>query len=342
MIPVPVEVSTELATDVVNTAAWRGAKQTATAEQIAADPEYYVTAWTMLAALMLELPRVPWAEALGMLHELRAAGEPVMAAELATRVRTVARAGTPAEPAVKPPAGKPTCKDCGYVHDLSPFNERNRIVPGGTRLSSVSSILFELGAVAYAEDGPHGLIWLTPLGAMLAESIFAGCAIATDADAAALVEAVKQVPPMMSKTLMKPWLEARSPADATRELFDFAETCPDTNEGQAAVTLAASAVGPDGIEAWRELAAKPGFGVYGRAWLSHVGEPWPERPEDKAWLAVDSLKRAMLLDADGFADRVRLIADRASLAIDVLVDGMARCGHQGAPRVIEQIKKITG
>jgi hypothetical protein len=131
---------------------------------------------------------------------------------------------------------------------------------------------------------------LTPLGRMLAESVFTGCAPPADADAAALMDVLGAVPPKIAGQMAAPWLAARSPAEAVSALLAYAEPA-DPARRMIAVAFA-TGVGPDGAPAWREWADRPGFGAYARMWLTEQGEDVTEHPGDQAWLAVEALSAA--------------------------------------------------
>jgi hypothetical protein len=100
---------------------------------------------------------------------------------------------------------------------------------------------------------------------MLARAVFEGRAPAADAAAETVMSAISDVPPPVAWTLARPWLEARSPAAAARELLALAESAD--GEQRAAALAFAGELGPDAAAAWREWAERPGFGAYARRWL---------------------------------------------------------------------------
>jgi Plasmid pRiA4b ORF-3-like protein len=291
-----------------------------------------VSAWVQAAAAVLDLDEEPCAACLMVLHELNAADGPLTVDQLTGAVRGVL------EPEV--PEGVP-CPGCGQVHG-----------PGG--LPGLGDLLGDedeedlAGHVEGAVDGllafgavdiVGGEARLTPLGGLLAAAVFAGLAPSPEADAETLVTAIGELPPPVARTVARPWLDARSTADAARELLAFAGSA-DSSERLAALAFAAQ-LGTGAADAWRPWAKRPGIGAYARQWLRSRGEVVAEDPADEAWLAVDSLS-AML---DGLTDIVAPLLLQAVLAEQVgedvtkAAEWMLGSGH---PRAADVVARLTG
>jgi len=199
-------------------------------------------------------------------------------------------------------------------------------------------------ALAVAAPGASGeaRVRLTPLGRMLAESVFAGCAPSADADAATLTDVLGTVPPKIAAQMAATWLAARSPVAAVRELLAYAEHA-DPAQRMTAIAFA-TGVGHEGAPAWREWADRPGFGAYARMWLAEQGEDVAEHPGDQAWLTVEALSAAgaaippeltplVFAAALGNAD-----ADETAEALSLL----SGSGHPAAAQFIESVTAVTG
>jgi Plasmid pRiA4b ORF-3-like protein len=250
-------------------------------EAARADPRAVLDAWLAAVAADLGVPDEPCAGCLTVLHELRAAERPLGLDELAEAV--AANRG-------EPPAGE-LCPDCGGVHVpgelfpgadvvagfLGPDEEDDLEHAGGAAWN-----LIAFGAAAVVGEG----VELTPLGSMLATSVFDGCAPAPDADAKTLLAVISELPPPVAVLMAGPWLGARTRDEAVRELLACAE--PATGAERVAALALAQTLGPEPVGAWREWAKRPGFGAYARQWLAEHGKPVAVHPEDEAWLIVDA------------------------------------------------------
>ncbi|MFL6052564.1 MAG: plasmid pRiA4b ORF-3 family protein [Actinoallomurus sp.] len=179
-----------------------------------------------------------------------------------------------------------------------------------------------------------GTAELTPLGHWLTDVMFRKSAPSADADAAALVGALAQLPTMVAALMARPWLSARTPAATTRELLTAGESA----SGQERLTALALAgeCGPEAAPAWQEWAAKDGFGAYARAWLAEQDDAEPA-DADAAWITVDTLVTVL----DALPTEVPLDLLPALLQTQV-GDEMAEvlplldsCGHPAAPRLVK-------
>jgi hypothetical protein len=293
------------------------------------DPEAILDAWVQAAAALLDLGEEPCAGCLTALHELHTADGPLTMEQLASAV------GAMLEPECVP------CPGCGQVHgpanllgldDFLGDEEEDEEDTAGHAAGTVT------GLVAFgAADADDRVVRLTPLGTVLAESVFAGRAPSPHADAGTVVSATSELPPPVARTVARPWLSARSAGGAARELLAFAGS---TGGAQRVAALAfARELGPAAADAWREWAKRPGVGAYARQWLMFQGEQVPEDPADEAWLAVDAL--SVMLDT--LADAVppfllqAILAQQAGEEAAETAELMLRSGHPRAPDIVARL-----
>jgi Plasmid pRiA4b ORF-3-like protein len=290
--------------------------------------EATLNVWVQAATTILDLGDEPCPGCLTVLYELQAAGGPLTMERLVSAVWDVL------EP--EEPEGVP-CPGCGQVHgpgDLLDDDDDDAEDMAEHTAAAVTGLL-AFGAADVAD----GSVRLTPLGTALAASVFQGRAPSPDADVAAVMSAVSELPPAVALTVARPWLGARSAADAARELLAFAES---TEGRQRAAALAfARELGSDAADAWREWAKRPGIGAYPRLWLRAQGEQVPEDPADEAWLAVDTL--SLMLDT--LADTVppfvvqAMLEQQAGEDVAEAAEMMLRAGH---PRAQDVAARLTG
>jgi hypothetical protein len=297
-----------------------------------AEPGVILTAWVRAATALLDLGEEPCAGCLTALHELHAAAGPLTVEQLVSAV------GAVLEP--DEPDGVP-CPGCGQVHgpgdllgldDFLGDEDEDEEDTAGHAAGTVTGLL-AFGAVG-ADDGA---VRLTPLGTVLAASVFQGRAPSPGADAATVVSAISELPPPVARTVARPWLDARSAGGAARELLAFAGS---TGGGQRVAALAfARELGPGAADAWREWAKRPGVGAYARQWLRSRGEQVPEDPADEAWLAVDALS-VMLDTLAGTMPPFLLqaiLAQQAGEEAAETAELMLRSGHPRAPDIVVQL-----
>jgi hypothetical protein len=146
--------------------------------------------------------------------------------------------------------------------------------------------LVAFGAIDAMDDPDDQRARLTPLGRMLADSLFAAMAPDPAADAGTVVQTVGAYTPPVGMIIARPWLAARTPADAVREVLAYAEHA-DARLRVTAVGFA-TGIGPEAAEAWREYAQVPGFGAYAKGWLVLAGENVRLSAREQAWLAADA------------------------------------------------------
>ena len=306
--------------------------------------ERALRAWVQGAGVPLGFPDHPCPSCLTVLHELSLAAKAVDLADLADAVRTAASGLVPE---AQEDEEDEVCPDCGQVHDapvlgllgfagLAGLDDVLAEDAAGHAQSTVS-FLVHFGAAATGPGStPGGTAVLTPLGRLLAEAVMAALAPTMNADAGQLVSAIASLPPRVAQAAAGPWLAARTPAGAVRELLTYAERA---GSGSRSATLdIARGQGIAAIEAWRELAARPGFGAYARQWLSAQGEPAPADDRDEAWLLVEAMVQAedgtlpSGLASWAFAGAVRQAAGDTDDVAEVLA-GIRDSGHPQAQQV---------
>lgn len=297
-------------------------------------PDAVLSAWVQAATAALDIGDEPCAGCLTVLHELQAADGPLTMDELADAVLAVL------EP--EEPDGTP-CPDCGEVHGPDDLVGLDDFADDEYEAEDEDEIAAHIagtvtGLLAFgAADGPGAMVRLTPLGAVLAASAFQGRAPSADADAAAVVSAISELPPAVARTVAGPWLDARTPAGSVQELLAVAESAG--GEQRAAALGFARELGLDAMQGWREWAKRPGIGAYARQWLRTQGEEVAEDPADDAWLAVDSL--TVMLDA--VADTVppfllqAMLLEQLGGDADEVTEMMLHSGHPAAKDVVARL-----
>jgi hypothetical protein len=308
-------------------------------------PPSVLGSWLRAATADLGLPGDPCPGCLTVLHELAGADGPMDLTLLAEEVRTL---GVPEDDIVP-------CPDCGEVHDLPGlaamigYDEDDEPDDSLEHAESAVDRMVSYGAataLAAAPAAPGGSgevrVRLTPLGRMLAESVFAGCAPPSDADVATLLDVLIAVPPKIAAQMAEPWMGARSPAAAVREMLAYAESA-DPDRRMIAMAFARE-IGPEAAPAWREWADRPGFGAYARMWLTEHGEEVAELPGDAAWLAFEAVSAASSLIPPELAPLV-LGAAFEDVDADEAADTLSlvsASGHPGAAWFVESVTAATG
>ena len=209
-------------------------------------------------------------------------------------------------------------------------------------VSAIADLLSFAAAVpAVEEPEDDNRVRLTPLGRMLAESVFAALAISPAADVETVVTLFTELPPGVSMSIARPWLAARTPTVAVREVLGFAESAV-TRQRTVAVSFARE-IGPEAAEAWREYAGADGFGAYAREWLAEFGEEVAADPRDQAWLTVEAISVAEVsLPPEAVSDMIGSAAGRAELGdLPAILTMLRESGHPDAERVAEAISKAA-
>ncbi|HYZ54697.1 MAG TPA: plasmid pRiA4b ORF-3 family protein [Streptosporangiaceae bacterium] len=312
-----------------------------------ANAERVLRSWVWSASGQLGLPYDPCAGCLTVLHELSVAGGPVPMADLEEAVRSLSEAGEAGAVAGAP------CPDCGEVHDVLSFagllgiddddDDGDHADFSWEHTEAAVAWLVSFGAAATGPSAtPGGSVRLTPLGRMLAESVFSGCAPAPEDGAGTLVTVISVLPPKIATEMARPWLAERSPVDAVRELLGYAESA-DPDQRMVALALARE-IGPAAAQAWRESAGRPGFGAYARRWLAGQGEPVAEDPRDEAWLTVEAMSLASAAVPPELVPLVFGAAVQHAATSDVAetLALMNASGHPDAARLVESVASLTG
>ena len=297
-------------------------------------PQNVLRSWLRAVSAQLGLPGQPCSGCLIMLHELSTADGPLDLAGLAEAMGSSAPPGEEDGP----------CPDCGEVHvppSLAGYDEDEDRAEDLEHAESMVADLVSYGAAAVDAPGSPGepRAGLTPLGRMLAESLFTGCAPSADADVATLVDVLGVMPPPIATQMAEPWLAARSEAEAVGELLAYAESA---DPAQRMIVMAfATGIGPEGAPAWREWADRPGVGAYARMWLSEQGDEVSERPEDQAWLMVEAFSAASgVIPPELMLGAVLGNADATELA--KVLSLVSASGHPGAAWFAESVTAATG
>ncbi|HEX5401397.1 MAG TPA: plasmid pRiA4b ORF-3 family protein [Pseudonocardiaceae bacterium] len=180
--------------------------------------------------------------------------------------------------------------DCSCPSCTSPITTRHGVVGLPDDLAAMTDAdggeiieaLAEFGIAVLHGDNAE----LSPLGHWLTDLLFRQSAPAAEADAATLVAAVAALPNRIATLMARPWLSARAPVAAARELIATAEAT--SGQQRLAALALARECGPDAAPAWREWADKDGFGAYARIWLAEQDGAEPAE-HDMAWSTVDAL-----------------------------------------------------
>ncbi|GAB3903417.1 hypothetical protein GCM10029964_095320 [Kibdelosporangium lantanae] len=188
-------------------------------------------------------------------------------------------------------------------------------------------VMEKLGVAVLTDDVAE----LTELGLWLTDSVFRQGAPAADVDAWVLVGELTPVPDMVAMLMARPWLSNRTPVAAVRELLAVGASTP--GPGRLFAVTLAKECGPAAEPAWREWAAKDGFGAYARAWLAEQQGTEPSET-DAAWITVDALTTMLDGVPAEVADDVLRDLLQAQVDPEVLPLFMST-GHPAAPRIVE-------
>lgn len=213
-----------------------------------------------------------------------------------------------------------SCPDCvaddlsGLVTDLGVAEARDAV-----------RALGEFGIAVLRDDTAE----LTPLGHWLTEFMFRENAPSADAEAEVLVRELTQLPPKVAVLMARPWLSSRTAAAAARELLA---------SGQDRLTALdlARGCGQEATPAWREWAARDGFGAYARVWLAEQDDTEPS-DADSTWITVDAL--VTMLDAlppELPEDLLpALLQAQAGAELAEALPLLESCDHPAAPRLVK-------
>ena len=149
------------------------------------DPDAILHAWVQAATVVLDLGEEPCAVCLTVLHELYSADGPLTIDQLATAVRAALEPEEPEEPEALP------CPGCGEVHgpgdllglgDVLGDEDEDEEDAASHAAATVTGLL-RFAAADVADEA----VRLTPLGTVLAASVFQGREPSPDADAATVM-----------------------------------------------------------------------------------------------------------------------------------------------------------
>jgi hypothetical protein len=179
---------------------------------------------------------------------------------------------------------------------------------------------------------------LTPLGLWLTDFMFRMSAPPAHVDGAVLIRELAELPDLVAVLMARPWLAARSPAAAARELLAVGE--PTSGQERLTALMLARECGSEAALAWQEWAAEDGFGAYARVWLAEQDDAEPA-DADWAWITVDAL--VTMLDAlpPEFPEDL-LLAQLQAQAGDDMAEVLPMLESSGHPAAPELVKLLTG
>ena len=286
-------------------------------------PEDVLAVWGACAAESLGLAGQPEPEDLdylSVLATLYERGGTASLAELSAAIDEMA-------------GGAPSiceCPDC-TARGGAPGTMAGLLGELGLDEAGAEDAVLALGEFGIAQARSEGA-GLTPLGHWFTDLLFRVNAPPADVDAAELVSALAGLPDLVAGLLARPWSSSRSPVSAVGELLAAGEAA----SGQERLTALelARGCGPEAAPAWREWAARDGFGAHARVWLAERDGAEPTEA-DQAWTTVDML--TVLLDAllaDAPAELLPAMV-RSGLGAEIvdalpLLEGS---GHPDAPRL---------
>lgn len=218
-----------------------------------------------------------------------------------------------------------SCPD-GVADDISGLVTDLGVAEAGDAVRALG----EFGIAVLRDDTAE----LTPLGHWLTEFMFRENAPSADAEADAMVRELTQLPPKVAVLMARPWLSSRTAAAAARELLAVGETA----SGQDRLTALdlARGCGPEATPAWREWAARDGFGAYARVLLAEQDDTEPS-DADSTWITVDAL--VTMLDAlppELPEDLLpALLQAQAGAELAEALPLLESCDHPAAPRLVK-------
>jgi Plasmid pRiA4b ORF-3-like protein len=285
-------------------------------DAVTADPEAALRSWLQAFALKFDLREEPCGRCLTVLAEL------VDAADGVASTRELLRAVGAASPGPDSP------------DDLARELQH--------ALRAVSSLLAFAAAVPVDESEEDDRVRLTPLGRMLAETVFTMLAIDPGDDVETAVTKLADLPPTVAKHVARPWLAPRTPAGAVGELLAFAESAS-TQKRMVAVSFAKQ-IEPEEAEPWRAYAGTPGFGALAREWLASLGEEVTADPRDEAWLTVETI--SVICASRPPEDLPRMISSLARESelsdLPTIATLLRASGHPDADLVADMIGALAG
>lgn len=289
------------------------------ANDLTGNPAVVLDAWLRAVAAQFGLPDDPCPECLTVLAAITQAGTDGVG------IVDVVNAVLSLQPGVET-----LCPDCGEIHSFDdPLDEDEEDY--AQHAAGATSSLMAFGAVVRAEDS----LTVTPLGRMLADSVFGALAPAPEDGASAVVSRLDCLPASAAIWFARDWLGARTPVSAARELFDFAALA--SPRQRATAFALARRIGAEAAPAWRERAEVPGYGAYVRAWLEEQGEEVPNFPRDAAWMAAETFSSLLDEVPREFASMALGLAmhEAGAVGIAEAVDSLRESGHPDAKWLLE-------
>jgi hypothetical protein len=208
----------------------------------------------------------------------------------------------------------------GLLDDLDDMADANG--------EEIVEALAQFGIAVLRDDSAE----LTPLGRWLTDFLFSQSAPVAEADATTLVDALAALPNRIAALMARPWLAARTPMAASRELIATAASA--SGQQRLAALALAGECGPDAAPAWREWAATDGFGAYARIWLAEQDGTEPAEA-DVAWTTVDAMATLLGALPPGLPPELmfELFQAQAGPELAEILPLLADCGHPATPRL---------
>ena len=200
----------------------------------------------------------------------------------------------------------------------------------------IVGVVTRFGAVSVAD----GKTRLTPLGRYALDRVAALTppVITPTMTAAEVLAAVERLDEELAWRRAAPWLAARTPIAAARELLTAAASAAPMYR-MAALALTAG-LDDSALPAWREVAELAQVGPAARAFLAReFGDPEPGAEETR-WQVVDEC--AALLDEEGAADALPEIWENLpGDDVDTKIAAAEATGHPHAKHLTEELRRYA-
>jgi len=224
---------------------------------------------------------------------------------------------------------------------------------GTPKIEGLTLLLADFGMIAEAKPAASKAPAVTPLGEWMASGlaeVFPG-PFEAGLTAEELIEGAADFPADDRETLAGSWLDARDPADATREILSAAEDMP--SRLRVAALGLAEMTGEDGWPAWREIAgdeARPHAARHARVFLFSMGQG-PEPPRaDWQWVGTETAAAALheagpdealcriwdTIDGDDIAKRLAEVRASGHPEAEHVASSVEAFAASGAPLTIRQ------
>jgi Plasmid pRiA4b ORF-3-like protein len=294
----------------------------ARAADLPTDPEEILRLWLSVALEPFEIPGRPCAECVTLLAVLADAADPI----------TVVAA---LEDALS-----------DFVHDDEDEDDEQGLehrqgIVAHMFLTAFS--LRDLDAINVTEVGhpDQYTMRLTPLGQMLADTVFTVLAPAPDEMAGVVVRRFGELTPRIAARIAGPWLAGRKIPGAAAELLDYAAYA---RADQRAIAVGyVNTLGAEAAPAWRERVRDRGVGFYARTWLTEHGENVPVDGRDHDWMHVEQFSAHAAPLPEPLL--VKLLSGLVTAEPDALAElqrAANRSRHPDAPKLLDAIAQVTG